>query len=156
MEMEIGLSKKVLHEVIESLNDFLANTYGLYLKTQNCHWNVTGPEFYSVHMLLEKHYQEMAEATDELAERIRALGGFVDATFTAFAKRSKVGDSKPSISCKKMIEELLSGHEQMSKMGRPLVARSQELHDDVTSDLMIKRLGFHEKAAWMLRSHLLK
>lgn len=156
MEIEIGLSKKILNEVIESLNDFLANSYGLYLKTQNYHWNVTGPEFYSVHLLLEKHYEELAGAADELAERIRSLGGLVDATFSSFSKRSKIGDTKPSISCKKMIEELLDGHEHMSKLGRPLISRTQELHDDVTSDLLIKRLGFHEKAAWMLRSQLAK
>ena len=154
MEIDIGLSKKVLHEVIGSLNIFLANTYGLYLKTQNYHWNVTGPEFFSVHLLFEKHYEEMADAVDELAERIRSLGGVVDATFSAFGKLSKISDTKPSIPWKKMVEELVKGHELISKMGRPLISRAQEIHDDITSDLIIKRLSFHEKAAWMLRSHL--
>ncbi len=154
--MEIGLSKKVLSEVIESMNDFLANTYALYLKTQNYHWNVRGPEFYATHLLLETHYEEMAEGTDEIAERIRSLGGLVDATFSAFDKRSKIADTKPSISWKQMIEELVEGHEFISRTGRPLISKTQDLHDDVTSDLLIKRLSFHEKAAWMLRSHLTK
>ncbi len=154
MDVDLGLSKKVLNEMIDSLNDILANTYALYLKTQNYHWNITAPGFFSLHILLEKHYEEMAEGTDEIAERIRSLGGFVDATFSAFAKRSKIEDTKPTIPWKKMVEELVAGHESISKQGRPLVARAQEVHDDVSSDLIIKRLSFHEKAAWMLRSHL--
>lgn len=154
MDVDLGLSKKTLQEVIESLNDFLANTYALYLKTQNYHWNVVSPQFFSLHLLFEKQYVEMAAATDEIAERIRALGGVVDATFSAFGKRSKIKETKPNLDAKKMIEELLIGHESISKLGRPIIQRTQELHDDVTSDLIIKRLSFHEQSAWMLRSHL--
>ena len=95
MEVDIGLSKKILNEMIESLNDILANTYALYLKTQNYHWNITAPGFFSLHILLEKHYEEMAQGTDEIAERIRSLGGFVDATFSAFAKNLKLKIQSP-------------------------------------------------------------
>jgi starvation-inducible DNA-binding protein len=96
----------------------------------------------------------MADAVDELAERIRSLGGYVDATFSGFAKRSKLRETKRTLPWKKMVHELVEGHEMIAKMGRPFISRAQEVHDDITSDLIIKRLSFHEKAAWMLRSHL--
>jgi starvation-inducible DNA-binding protein len=154
MDIDIGLSKKILNEMIESLNDLLANAYAIYLQTQNYHWNITGPDFYSLHILLEKHYEDLAEGNDEIAERIRTLGGSVDATFTAFGKKSKIAETKPTLSWKKMVEELVTSHETMSKLARPFISRAQEVHDDVSSDLLIKRISFHEKAAWMLRSHL--
>jgi starvation-inducible DNA-binding protein len=154
MEIKIGLTKKVLDEVCESLQEYLANTYALYLKTQNFHWNVKGPEFFSLHLLFEKHYEELAEAVDELAERVVSLGSHVDASFSGFGKRSSIKDSKKTILASQMLKELVEGHEVLSAMGRPLVSRFQELHDDASSDLIIKRQAFHEKAAWMLRSHL--
>lgn len=154
--MDIGLPKKVLEEVSESLLDFLATTFSLYVKTQNFHYNVTGMEFYSLHLLFEKHYEELAEGVDELAERARSLGAYVDASLTGYAKRSSIPDARKASSSKNMLQELVKGHEILAKMGHPLITRSQELHDDITSDLIIKRVGFHEKAAWMLRSHLVK
>jgi starvation-inducible DNA-binding protein len=154
MDVKIGLSKKVLDEVSESLLDYLANTYALYLKTQNFHWNVKGPDFFSLHLLFEKQYKELAEAVDELAERVVSLGFHVDATFSGFVKRSMIKELKKMIPSKQMIKELLEGHEALSAMGRPLVSRFQDLHDDPSSDLIIKRQTFHDQAAWMLRSHL--
>ena len=154
MDIKIGLSKTVLSEVCESLQDYLANTYALYLKTQNFHWNVVGPEFFSLHLLFEKHYKELAEGIDEIAERIVSLGSHVDATFSGFEKRLKIKESKNRIPAHQMLKELVEGHEALSTMGRPLVSRFQELHDDASSDMMIKCLAFHEKAGWMLRSHL--
>ncbi len=154
MEIQIGLSKKVLDEVGESLQDYLANTYALYLKTQNFHWNVKGPEFFSLHLLFEKHYEELADAVDEIAERVVSLGFHVDASFSGFMKRSVIKDSKKIVSANQMLKELVEGHEALSAVGRPLVSRFQDLHDDPSSDLIIKRQAFHDKAAWMLRSHL--
>lgn len=155
MDVEIGLSKKVLNEVEKALSVYLASTYALYLKSQNFHWNVTGPEFFALHLLFEKHYNELAEAVDELAERLRSLGCYVNATFSAFSKASCLKEPKTGrLSAKQMLKELVEGHEALSQMGRPLISRFQEIHDDVSSDLLIKRLTFHEKAAWMLRSHL--
>ncbi len=154
MDVKIGLSKTVLDEVCESLQEFLANTYALYLKTQNFHWNVVGPEFFSLHLLFEKHYKELAESVDEIAERIVSLGSHVDATFSGFSKRSEIVESKKRIGAHQMLKELVDGHEALSKMGRPLVSRFQELHDDASSDMIIKCLTFHEKASWMLRSSL--
>jgi starvation-inducible DNA-binding protein len=154
MEIEIGLTKKIRQEMGESLRDLLANTYALYLKTQNFHWNVIGSEFFSLHLLFENQYEALAEAVDEIAERVRSLGIYADGSFSAFGKRATIADSNKILSDKKMIEELVKGHEEICRQGRPLITRSQDLHDDVTGDLVIKRLSFHEKAAWMLRSHL--
>lgn len=154
MEVKIGLSKVVLDEVCKSLEDYLASTYALYLKTQNFHWNVLGPEFFPLHLLFEKNYKELTAIVDEIAERIVSLGCYVDATFSGFGKRSIIKECKKKIPSEQMLKELLMGHEALSAMGRPLVARFQELHDDASSDMIIKCLAFHEKAAWMLRSHL--
>ena len=150
---KIGLSKTILGEVCESLEDYLASTYALYLKTQNFHWNVKGPEFFSLHLLFEKNYKELIEMIDEIAERIVSLGAHVDATFSGFGGRSTIKESK-MIPAEQMLKDLVLGHEALSAMGRPLVSRFQELHDDASSDMIIKCLEFHEKAAWMLRSHL--
>ena len=154
MEIHLGLKKEVQKEVGEALNNFLADTYALYLKTQNFHWNVAGPNFFALHLLFEKHYEEMADAVDEIAERVRSLGLYVESSFSTFQRRTQIKDSKQVVSAETMILELLEGHEAISRMGRPLIHRFQELSDDVSSDLLIKRLSFHEKAAWMLRSHL--
>jgi starvation-inducible DNA-binding protein len=154
MEVKIGLSKTILGEVCESLDGYLANTYALYLKTQNFHWNVKGPQFFPLHLLFEKNYKELLEMIDEMAERIVSLGAHVDATFSGFSERSTIKESKKLIPAEQMIKELLMGHEALSAMGRPLVSRFQELHDDASSDMIIKFLAVHEKAAWMLRSHL--
>jgi starvation-inducible DNA-binding protein len=154
MEVKIGLSKQVLNEVCESLQDYLANTYALYLKTQNFHWNVKGAEFFSLHLLFEKQYKELAEIIDEIAERIVSLGSRVDASFSEFKARSTIAEPKKKILADQMLKELVMGHEALSAIGRPLVSRFQKLCDDASSDLMIKCNAFHEKAAWMLRSHL--
>lgn len=154
MQVHLGIGNKAINEVIDALGDFLADTYALYLKSQNFHWNVKGPEFFSLHLLFEKHYEELAEAVDEIAERIRSVGGMADATFSAFHKRTSIPEPKKNLSAQKMIRELMEGHEAISRMGRPLIPKFQELKDEASADLLIKRLGVHEKAAWMLRSHL--
>lgn len=152
--MENGLGKKARAEITEELKNFLADSYALYLKTQNFHWNVTGPEFFSLHKLFETHYEDLAEGIDELAERIRSLDVYVEGSFSAFKRRSKIPEVQQLAPAKKMLEELSEGHDWMGRSGRSLITLSQELHDEVTADLIIKRMAFHEKAAWMLRSHL--
>lgn len=154
MDPKIGLQKKARQEIAEELSNLLADTYALYLKTQNFHWNLISPHFSELHVLFEKQYEELAEAVDEIAERARSLGEFVDATFSEFRKRTKIKDSKPQIKWKKMVQELLDGHEIICTRFRPFIHRSQDLLDDVTADLIIRRMAFHEKAAWMLRSTL--
>lgn len=152
--MDIGLSKKVTDEVSDSLFTFLATTYALYLKTQTFHWNVKGQTFFSLHLLFEKQYTEMAEGIDEIAERIATLESYVDGSFTNFNKSSLIKSSKKNLNQKDMLKELINGHEALSKLARPLVSQFQKHQDEVSSDLMIKRLSSHEKAIWMLKSHL--
>lgn len=156
MKIEIGMSQKAMKEVAEMLSDFLADTYALYLKTQNFHWNIVGPDFYALHVLFEKHYEDMAEAVDEIAERIRALGAYAEGTFSQFKKRTSIKEEPKPLKSEDMLKKLIKDHELISQHGRQLIAESQQFHDEITADLVIKRLGFHEKAAWMLRSHLEK
>lgn len=151
--MDIGVEEKGRKEVGEWLQIFLASTYALYLKTQNFHWNIVGPQFFPLHQLFQKQYEEMAEAVDEIAERIRSLGLIANGGFHAFGKDSKIKEGRGSSSSQEMLHELLEGHEFLAKMGRPWIAKAQEIGDEVSADLLIKRLTAHEKAAWMLRSH---
>lgn len=154
MDIKIGLTKQALSEVADSLQEFLATTYALYLKSQNFHWNLRAPEFFSLHLLFEKHYEDLADAVDELAERIASLGHYVEADFASFNKLSAISTLKKRPTYKQMLKELTEGHEKLAAMGKPLIRRFQDLHDEASADLLIKRLGIHEKSAWMLRSHL--
>ena len=156
MDANLGIPKKVRKEVAQKLMQFLSDTYVLYLKTQNFHWNVTGDEFFSLHILFEKHYGDMADAIDELAERIRALGFFVHGSFSSFSKNASIKEENRILSARQMLKSLVDAHEKMSKNGHPFIIKAQEDGDNVTADMIIKRLNFHEKAAWMLRSHLEK
>lgn len=156
MEIDIGLSKVSRKKIADKLSSVLADTYALYLKTQNFHWNLVGSEFFSLHLLFEKQYEDMAEAIDEIAERIRALGFFAPGSFTKLKKLSKIPEEDKVVSSKQMLKKLIQGHEWMAKSGKPIVRFSQDEYDDITADMLIKRLNFHEKAAWMLRSHLEK
>jgi starvation-inducible DNA-binding protein len=149
MEPNIGISAKAREAIIEKLQGVLADTYALYLQTQQAHWNVVGGSFYPLHLLFQKQYEEMAEAVDEIAERIRSLGGMAEGTFSSFLKRTeKKGGGKGN-----WVKTLLESHEAFCRDWRSLIAFAQKKGDEVTGDLLIKRLTFHEKAAWMLRSH---
>jgi starvation-inducible DNA-binding protein len=154
MKVDIGMTAQELKHVAEGLQCLLADTYALYLKTHNFHWNMIGEPFIGLHKLLEEQYEGMAEAVDEIAERIRALGHFVDATFASFSKKTKIKDHKPTTSWKEMVKALVKGHELISKRYRPFILDAQENNDEMTADLVIERLRFHEKAAWLLRSHI--
>lgn len=154
MKPNLGMTEKELKVVAEELNNFLADTYSLYLKTQNFHWNLTGREFFSLHLLFEKQYEDLAEAVDEIAERIRALGFYAEASFSAFKKRTKISEENKKVPISEMTKRLLEGHEYLAKTYRPKITKWQKHHDEMSADLLIKRLGIHEKAAWMLRSEL--
>lgn len=156
MEVDIGITKAARRKIADKLSVFLADTYSLYLKTQNFHWNVIGPEFFSMHILFEKQYDDMAEAIDEIAERIRSLGFYAPGSFSALKKLTKITEENKVVSAKEMLKRLVKSHEHVSKNGKPLIRYTQENSDDITSDMIIKRLHFHEKAAWMLRAHLEK
>ncbi|MBI5272509.1 MAG: DNA starvation/stationary phase protection protein [Chlamydiia bacterium] len=154
MEVQLGISKPACKSIAEAMQKVLADTYALYLKTQNFHWNLIGPEFFPLHLLFEKQYEDLADAVDEIAERIRAVGFYAEASFSAFAKNTTISEPKGKLESKKMVKELLEGHELIAREGKPLIRKFQEFHDEASADLLIKRLGIHEKAAWMLRAHL--
>ncbi len=149
-----GISEKNRDQVADGLAAVLADTYTLYLKTHNFHWNVTGPMFGSLHVLFETQYQELALAIDTLAERIRALGDFVPATFKQFQAMSDIKETEEIPKATEMIAQLLDGHEIVTRNAREVIEKADKLDDQATADLLTARLEAHEKAAWMLRSHL--
>lgn len=151
-EINIGISTKDRKAVCKGLNKLLADAYMLYLKTQNYHWNVTGPQFQSLHILFENQYREQAEAVDEIAERIRALGEFAPGSFAAFSKVTSIKEENSIPSAEEMIHSLVIANEAVVTTAREIVNLADECEDDVTSDLMTQRMQVHEKNAWMLRS----
>ena len=151
--MKSGMTDQGRKKIAEELKHYLADSYSVYLKTQNFHWNVRGPHFFALHLLFEKQYEELAEAADEIAERIQALGFHVDATFSAFQKCCIKEEKKP-LEAKKMIQQLVLDYEAVIRCAREIASHAEEEKDQATVDLMARRLGSHEKMAWMLRSHL--
>lgn len=154
MEYNVGISEQNRSAISDGLARVLSETYVLYLKTQNFHWNVRGPEFYSLHLLFEKQYEEMAEAVDEIAERIRALGFFVDATFSAFSDLASIKEEEKVLNAKEMLSSLVQGHETLIREGRRVAEIADRELDFATVDMLGRRLGSHEKMAWFLRSQM--
>ena len=154
MKINIGISDHNRKQISQGLSGYLANTYNLYLKTQNFHWNVTGAEFYSLHLLFEMQYQAMAEEIDEVAERIRSLGFPVDASFSAFKEITNIKDEGKKLNTKDMLHSLVKGHEILIKHGRELAEIAEKEQDCGTVDMLGRRVGEHEKMLWMIRSHL--
>ena len=139
---------------ISELQKVLSENYALYLKTQNYHWNVRGKLFRDVHLLTEEHYNNLFEAIDELAERIRALGFIAPGSFKEFANLTNIEPGDSNKSDEAMIADLFESHQQIVKNMRIVLNNADEVHDEVTVDMLIERLTFHEKAAWMFRSFL--
>ncbi len=154
MEVSIHLSASSRDEINEILANVLANTYLLFIKTQFYHWNVTGPHFFSYHKMFEEQYEELFEAIDGLAERIRALGMYAEGSTKAFQQRQFIDEDDKIHSAKDMIHQLVKSHEQIIGYLREKLPKVEELHDGATADLINKRLDTHEKTAWMLRSHI--
>lgn len=153
MKIDTGIEAKDRKELAEGLSTLLADSYTLYVKTQNYHWNVTGPMFRSLHMMFEEEYTELAAAVDEIAERIRALGHYAPGGFAAFQKRSNVGDAPEKVpSATEMIRDLVEGNETVVRTARKVLSTAEDAGDEGTADLATQRLRVHEKAAWMLRS----
>lgn len=152
--IDTGLSKAERTDVVGQLTKVLADSYALYLKTHGYHWNVRGPEFFSVHSLLEQQYREMWEALDTIAERIRALGEFAPQGYATFANLTSIGDGDPEKDSNAMLAELIKDHGTVIATMRAALKVSEEEGDDVSVDLMTQRLAAHEKSAWMLRSTL--
>jgi starvation-inducible DNA-binding protein len=139
---------------VKALEELLADSYTLYVKTHSYHWNVTGPMFTTLHTLFETQYTELALAVDEIAERIRALGAVAPGSFSQFMERSKVKEDTGVPKATDMIRNLVADHETVAAAGRAVVKAGEAAGDDASVDLGVRRIDVHDKAAWMLRSHL--
>lgn len=137
---------------IKILEEILANSYILLVKTQNYHWNIRGNNFVSIHELLGNQYQDIFLAIDEIAERIRVFDVLVDGTIANFLKISKIKEAKSSLSNQKMIEDLIDSNEALSKMLEKAIKEVQKENDEGTADLFIKRVQSHQKNVWMLKA----
>ena len=154
MKIDTGISEGDRQAIAEGLSRMLADSYTLYLKTHNFHWNVTGPMFQTLHTMFEEEYTELAMAVDEIAERIRALGHYAPGSYKAYAKLSSVEESEEVPEAKEMIRQLVQGHEAVAKTARSVFPAAEDGNDEVTADLLTQRMTVHEKTAWMLRSLL--
>ncbi|MFU8797645.1 MAG: Dps family protein [Gammaproteobacteria bacterium] len=154
MRIDIGLSETARKEIADGLSRLLADSYTLYLKTHNFHWNVTGPMFNTLHLLFEGEYQELALAVDEIAERIRALGFPAPASYAQYAALSSVKEETNVPSAENMIKQLVEGQETVVRTARSIFPTVEKVCDAPTIDLLTRRMFTHEKNAWMLRSLL--
>ncbi len=153
-KMDIGISEVNRKEVAHGLSKLLADTYTLYLKTHNFHWNVEGPMFQTLHIMFMGQYTEMWNALDLIAERIRALDHYAPGTYSEFIKLSSIKESKAIPKALKMVEELIQGHEAVIKTTRSIFDAAEKAKDQTTMDVLTQRLDIHEKTSWMLRSLL--
>lgn len=154
MEFNTAMTEKNRERVTEALTELLAESYSLYLITQNFHWNVEGVGFFGAHLFFEKQYEDLADAIDEIAERIRALGFYVEATFSAFQKLTSLREENKILKPIEMVHHILLGHESVIRIARRVAKMAEEENDPATVDLAGKRLTSHEKFAWMARSQL--
>jgi starvation-inducible DNA-binding protein len=154
MTIDIGLPEKNRKAVATALSAVLADTYTLYLKTHNFHWNVAGPNFYALHKQFEELYTELAQAVDEIAERIRALGHIAPGSYAAFAKLTQIKEAIGAPAAHDMIRQLTADNETLVRVARATKDLVETLGDAETGDMMIERMQVHAKAAWMLRVQL--
>jgi len=153
-QMDIGISEKDRAKIVDGLNRLLADTYTLYLKTHNFHWNVTGPMFQTLHLMFMDLYNEQWMAVDLIAERIRTLGFPAPGSYQEFAALTSIRDSKGVPSAKEMMRQLVEGQETVVRTAREIFPVADKVSDQPTLDLLTQRMQIHEKNAWMLRSLL--
>jgi len=154
MDLNIGISENDRKAVAAELSQLLADTYTLYLKSHNYHWNVTGPMFQTLHLMFEEHYTEMWAAVDIVAERIRSLGEPSPGTYAEFSEMSTIAERVGVPEALEMVRDLVDGHEAVIRTARALVTTAESAGDPATADLATQRIEIHEKTAWMLRSLL--
>ena len=141
-------------DIADGLSRLLADSYTLYLKTHNYHWNVTGPMFPSLHLLFETQYVELALAVDLIAERIRALDCLAPASYREFAQRTTIDEDHDQPDATEMIRRLVAGQDAVVSTAKSVFPAVEQAHDEPTADLLAQRIQAHEKSAWMLRSLL--
>ncbi|TVQ79963.1 MAG: DNA starvation/stationary phase protection protein [Bradymonadales bacterium] len=154
LDVNIGISHDSRKEIAEGLARVLADSYTLYLKTHNYHWNVTGPMFNTLHTMFETQYTELATAVDEVAERIRSLGFPAPGSYKSYSKLTSIQEEEGTPPAKEMIKNLLSAHETVARTAREVFPAAEKGQDEATVDLLTQRIQTHEKTAWMLRSLL--
>lgn len=139
-------------DMIMSLNAVLADSYAIYIKTQNYHWNVTGPDFPQLHRLFEKQYKKLQKAIDTLAERIRALGAHASGSFKEFIRLTTINEPLINATAESMIADLRADHTKVIKSLQEAVRLAKKMGDEATLNLLAERLAAHEKTGWMLDS----
>jgi starvation-inducible DNA-binding protein len=154
MKIDIGIEPAKREEIAQGLARVLADTYTLYLKTHNFHWNVTGPMFQTLHLMFEAQYNELALAVDLVAERIRALGFPAPGTYKQFSTLSSIPEDDGVPVAHDMIRRLVEGHETVARTSREVFRIADDVSDQPSCDLLTQRMQVHEKTAWMLRSLL--
>jgi starvation-inducible DNA-binding protein len=154
MNINIGINEQDRQDIAQGLSKLLADTYTLYLKTHNFHWNVTGPMFQTLHLMFETQYTELALAVDLIAERIRSLGIYAPGTYKQFAALSSIKEEDGVPKAQDMIRLLVEGQEAVVRTARSLYEVVEKANDEATADLLTQRIQLHEKTAWMLRSLL--
>ena len=154
--IDIGINETDRKAIADGLSRLLADTYTLYLKTHNFHWNVTGPMFQTLHLMFETQYNELALAVDLIAERIRALGYPAPGTYGEYSKLSSIREEPGVPKAEEMIRLLVQGQEAVVRTARSIFPAAEKANDEPTADLLTQRMQIHEKTAWMLRSLLEK
>ena len=154
--IDIGIIEANRKTIAEGLSRLLADTYTLYLKTHNFHWNVTGPMFQTLHLMFETQYNELALAVDQIAERIRALGFPAPGTYAEYSKLSSIREQTGVPKAEEMIRLLVEGQQAVVRTARSIFPAVEEANDEPTADLLTQRMQIHEKTSWMLRSLLEK
>lgn len=149
-------TNELTKQVAEGVRAILADTYALYFKTQNYHWNVEGMEFPFLHELFEKQYKELLAAVDKLAERVRALGPYIPGRYGELTQGTGVLEETGVPDALEMVQRLQEGYAVTAETIRAVIPISQKSRDEGTANLLAERLQAHEKAVWMLGSCLKK
>ena len=152
--IDIGIPEQDRVAIAEGLSRLMADTYTLYLKTHNYHWNVTGPMFQTLHLMFETEYNELALAVDLIAERIRALGERAPGSYREFGALTSIEEDLEAPDALEMVRRLVAGQEAVVRTARSIFPTVERARDEVTADLLTQRMQIHEKTAWMLRSLL--
>jgi starvation-inducible DNA-binding protein len=154
VQIDIGIAEDDRLAIARGLSSLLADTYTLYLKTHNFHWNVTGPMFNTLHLMFETQYNELWLANDQIAERIRSLGYPAPGTYAEYVKLASIKETPGQPNAEAMVRLLVEGNEAVVRTARSVFPTVDKAGDEPTADLLTQRMQIHEKNAWMLRSLL--
>jgi starvation-inducible DNA-binding protein len=154
LSMDIGIPEESRKKIAAGLSALLADSYALYLMTHNFHWNVTGPQFNSLHAMFMAQYTEQWTALDLIAERIRSLGFPAPGTYKEFSKLASIKEVEGVPKATEMIRYLVAAQEATARTARKLFPIVDKANDQPTADVLTQRIDIHEKTAWMLRSML--